>query len=106
MDFVKLLKQCRGFQWDKGNQDKNKEKHNVVNSEAEQVFFNQPLFVFDDEVHSKNEKRYGALGQANNGRLLAIFFTIRNNKIRIISARNMSSKDKKVYDQQQKTTKL
>ena len=90
-----------------GNRDKNKEKHNVTNDEGEEVFLNEPLFLFDDKVHSKNEKRYGALGKTNKDRPLAIIFTIRNKQIRIISARDMSHKDKKVYDQKnQKTASL
>jgi uncharacterized protein len=85
------------FDWDKGNIDKNWEKHRVFYREAEEVFFNQPLLIFSDKKHSGTEKRYQALGVANNGRTLSIFFTIRNKKIRVISARDQNKKEKQRY---------
>lgn len=58
-------------------------------------FFNQPLIIFDDEVHSTDiEKRYGALGKTNENRRRAIYFTIQNNKVRIISTRDQGKKDR------------
>jgi uncharacterized protein len=85
------------FDWDKGNSDKNKKKHDVTKKECEEIFFNEPLILLDDESHSSKEQRWGALGKTDNDRLLAIYFTIRNKKIRVISARNQSKKDRKVY---------
>ena len=93
------ISKISGFDWDKGNLEKNRIKHNVTKEECEEIFFNQPLQIFDDEVHSKNEKRYGALGKTNKGRKLVAFFTIRKNKIRIISARNQGNRDKKLYQE-------
>ena len=86
------------FDWNKGNLDKNWKKHNVSNSECEEVFFNEPLLISEDEKHSQKEKRLQALGKTENNRLLFISFTIRNNNIRIISARNMSRKEKQHYE--------
>ncbi len=54
--------QITGFKWDEGNSRKNAEKHSVGQSEAEQVFFNQPLLVLADEKHSLQEPRYHVLG--------------------------------------------
>lgn len=93
-----LLK-IEGFDWNKGNLEKNKLKHNVSKEECEEIFLNQPLRIFDDEVHSKREKRYGALSKTNKGRRLVIFFAIRDNKIRVISARDQGKKDKKLYQE-------
>lgn len=92
-DFSKLS----GFDWDEGNREKNWIKHKIDYKEAEGIFFNKPLIIFDDKKHSVREKRRGALGTTNKGRVLAIYFTIRNNKIRIISARDQGKKDKAVY---------
>jgi len=92
----KLLK-CTGFQWDKGNLDKNWILHQVKKLECEQIFFNQPLLLGDDKKHSKIETRYFALGKADEGRRLFIICTIRKNLIRIISARDMNKKEKEVY---------
>ncbi len=100
-----VLSRIEGFDWDKGNIDKNRIKHNVFKEECEQVFYNQPLRIFDDDVHVKNEKRYGALGKTNKGRYLVIFFTIRSNKIRVISARDQGKKDRKVYQEAERQFK-
>ncbi len=86
-----------GFEWDEGNIDKNWIKHRVSNSECEELFFNLPLLFADDEKHSQEEKRYYALGQTHARRWLFIAFTIRETKIRVISARDMSQKEGKVY---------
>jgi uncharacterized DUF497 family protein len=87
-----------GFEWDEGNLLKNWEKHGVTAGECEQVFFNRPLVVSHDEKHSEKEIRLYALGHTDSGRLLFIVFTVRNNLIRVISARNMSRKERKVYE--------
>lgn len=86
-----------GFDWDEGNLDKNWIKHRVSSVECEEVFFNFPLMLSDDEKHSKEEKRYYVLGQTNNGRNLFISFTVRDKQIRVISARDMSRKERKIY---------
>lgn len=86
-----------GFDWDVGNVEKNLVFHLVTPQEAEQVFFNQPLIAADDSKHSHNEKRYFVLGQTDEDRELFIAFTIRNKRIRVISARDMSRRERKVY---------
>ena len=94
---IEILKQCTGFQWHAGNSEKNWLSHQVTKAECEQVFFNQPLIIEDDEKHSQIEKRFYSLGKTDGGRKLFIVFTIRENLIRIISARDMSRKERKVY---------
>ena len=86
------------FQWDHGNERKSSDKHNVSQVEAEQVFFNQPLLLLDDKAHSLKERRCHVLGRTDNNRNLHITFTIRNNQIRIISARPMHKKERKSYE--------
>ncbi len=94
---IELLQECTGFQWDDGNKDKNWLKHKVTNYECEQIFFNQPFIVNYDSKHSDTEQRFYALGQTDLGRKLFVVFTIRNKKIRIISARDMSKKEREIY---------
>ena len=96
--YKEILNQCLGFDWDKGNIDKNWLKHNVSPAECEQIFFNRPLVIQDDIMHSKTEKRFYALGKTDSKRALFIVFTVRNDFIRVISARDMSPKERKVYD--------
>ena len=98
MALDQLLK-CRGFQWDAGNAEKNWIKHRVSRSESEQVFFNRPLAVADDESHSKLERRYYALGHTDAGRPLFIVFAIRGDLIRVISARHMHRRERRLYDE-------
>jgi uncharacterized protein len=94
------IDKLEGFAWDKGNSEKNLIKHNVTDSEAEQVFFNNPLIISEDETHSTElEIRFAALGKTDNEKTLTIIFTIRNNLIRIISAREMSKKERKIYNE-------
>lgn len=94
-------KQVTGFDWDEGNILKNQEKHGVGPSEAEQIFFNQPLLTMVDEKHSLYEARYHALGVTDDDRLLHVTFTLRvdDTLIRVISARDMHRKERFVYEQ-------
>jgi uncharacterized DUF497 family protein len=91
-----------GFEWDDGNARKSADKHGVSQSEAEQVFFNAPLLFLDDSVHSDVEPRFHALGKTDGERLLHITLTVRDRgaKIRVISARDMSRKERTRYEQE------
>ncbi len=93
-DFIHLS----GFDWDEGNRGKNWIKHKVDYRESEEIFFNKPLFIDEDVKHSSKEKRFEVLGQTNKGRRLFVTFTIRNNKIRIISARDQDNKERRKYE--------
>ena len=97
MKRLDILLECVGFEWNKANIEKNWLKHKVTPSECEQVFFNHPLMVDDDQKHSKKENRYYVLGQTDTKRFIFLVFAIRGNLIRVISARNMSRKERRVY---------
>jgi|SRR3989344_6052846 len=86
------------FDWDEGNKDKNWKKHKVFYKEAEEVFFNKPLEIFEDPMHSSLEQRYVIYGFTNKDRKLTVVFTYRRNKIRVISARNQSKKERIIYE--------
>lgn len=94
------LSKITEFDWDAGNARKN-ERHGVSAGEAEEVFFSIPLLLLDDEPHSQEEPRYHALGVTAAGRLLHLSFTLRREgtAIRVISARDMSRKERVVYEQ-------
>jgi len=96
IDFTKITE----FDWDEGNARKN-DKHSVSMAEAEQVFFNEPLLVIDDTKHSQGECHFYALGKTNEDRTLHITFTLRKvgESIRVISARDMHRKERKIYEQ-------
>ena len=99
MEIDDLLSKCTGFEWDDGNLQKNWEVHRVSVIECEQIFFNDPLTVASAAKHSEKERRYYALGQTDKGRLLYVVFTIRKSLVRVISARDMNRKERKVYEQ-------
>jgi uncharacterized DUF497 family protein len=97
MDLHERVAGAAGFDWDAGNAEKNWLKHEVHPTECEQVFFNRPLVVAPDVAHSGEEVRIYALGQTNRGRLLFLAFTLRGDRIRVISARDMSRKEREAY---------
>lgn len=97
MRILEELQRCSGFEWDDGNEGKNWEKHQVSDSECEEVFFNDPLVAGTDPDHSQSEPRYFALGRTDGGRHLFIAFTIRKDLIRVISARDMTEQEIRRY---------
>lgn len=98
-----MLQGLKGFDWDAGNRDKNEEKHGVTSMECEEIFFNLPHIVAKDPRHSEGEDRYTALGRTQGRRFLFVAFTLRDNKIRVISARPMSRKERKIYEKENQT---
>jgi uncharacterized DUF497 family protein len=86
-----------GFDWTGGNAEKNWKRHGVAPAEVEQVFFNTPLLWGDDPAHSGAEVRCYALGQTDEGRALFVAFTMRGRRLRVVSARDMSRKERRAY---------
>ncbi|MCD4667505.1 MAG: BrnT family toxin [Sulfurimonas sp.] len=87
-----------GFDWDEGNIHKNENKHGLKWTAIEEVFFNEPLVIIEDFKHSCIECRCVALGYNDASDLITVIFTLREDKIRVISARSMSKKERKVYE--------
>jgi uncharacterized protein len=94
-----FLSQTLLFEWDAGNTHKNRLKHDVTAEECEQAFQNRPLLIAADMKHSQDERRYIALGKAHEGRTLFIAFTLRKDRLRVISARDMSRKERGRYEE-------
>ncbi len=92
-----VLENCEGFEWDDGNSNKNRHLHQVTDGECEDVFFNLPLIIASDKKHSKAETRFFALGRTDANRWLFIAFSVRNNLIRVISARDMTKSETRKY---------
>jgi uncharacterized protein len=91
------LRECIGFQWDDGNLTKNWDSHDVSETECEQVFFNRPLIARRDTRHPETEARFYVLGRTDTARLLFVAFTIRHDRVRVISARNMTPAERQRY---------
>lgn len=93
------LKNIVGFEWDKGNIDKSYRKHGITTNEAEEVFLDQEQLIFEDDKHSQKEKRFTIIGKIRKRSILFLSFTIRENKVRIISARKANVKERRKYEE-------
>ena len=104
-EVLEALERCTGFEWDEGNAEKSWTRHRVSRSECEQVFFNRPLLAAPDEQHSQIEDRFYALGRTDADRWLFVVFTVRGSSVRVISARGMSRRERRVYEREQEKLK-
>lgn len=87
-----------GFEWDEWNIEKNRALHHVMPEEQEQVFFDENKVIYEDKGHSlSEERRLIIIGKTKTGRLLYEAFTLRNGKIRIISARDLNKKEVNLF---------
>ena len=97
MNSVDQLRRCTGFEWDEGNSGKNWKRHRVSDGECEQVFFNAPLIAIADVEHSQDEERILVLGKTDSGRKLFVVCAVRGDRIRMISAREMTKREREAY---------
>jgi len=88
------------FEWDDNKAKENLRKHKVSFSEASTVFEDRLSVTFPDEDHSLYENRYIIIGNSRKYRLLIVFFTERNNHIRLISARKANLKESRKYEKE------
>lgn len=91
------LNKLTSFEWDQGNLDKSYQKHGITPSEAEEVFLDEAVKIEEDIKHKQAEQRFIAIGKTTEDKTLFMVFTIRNVKIRIISARLANKKERGVY---------
>ncbi|MBU2570858.1 MAG: BrnT family toxin [Gammaproteobacteria bacterium] len=88
------------YEWDENKAAANLSKHGVSFAEAKTVF-DDPLYVdFYDPDHSYVEHRFILLGESVQGRLLFVSYMERNNIIRLISAREATTSERKAYEQE------
>lgn len=99
---VPILGNVDGFDWDEGNSNKNWHLHRVTDRECEEVFGNVPIVIVRDETHSDFETRYAARGTTDSKRLLTVIFTMRTGLIRVISGRDMTRREKLIYEEKTK----
>lgn len=87
------------FEWDEQKAAGNLEKHGVTFEEAVSVF-RDPLYIdFYDPDHSIDEHRYLIIGQSVAGRLLIVSYTERDQGVRLISAREATSPERRAYEE-------
>lgn len=104
--YMRYLPNILKFEWDKGNLDKSYQKHGITHKEAEEIFVSEEFFVVEDIAHSQSEPRYIGLGKTIARVWLFVVFTIRNESVRIISARRMHREEVEHYESTKKNTKI
>jgi uncharacterized DUF497 family protein len=87
------------FEWDSNKAFTNQEKHRVSFEEAVTVFSDPLAVIFDDDAHSVEELREIIIGHSISNRLLLVFFTERDEVIRIISARQATRTERRDYEE-------
>ena len=80
--------------------ESNQTKHNVSFQEAASVFDDPLSITFPDPAHSIEEERIIIIGRSKNDRLLFVSYLDRNNTIRIISAREVTRSEKRIYEEE------
>ena len=87
------------FEWDQWNVQKNEEKHGVSPLEAESAFYDPAYKLFEDQSHSRSsEKRYILYGRSIENRVLMVGFTLRDKRVRVITARPASRKERRIHE--------
>lgn len=88
------------FEWDSDKAKLNLNKHGVNFEEAATVFADQLSMTFPDPDHSHGEDRFVLIGKSFSDNILVIAHTERGKKIRIISARKATRKERKYYEEE------
>jgi len=87
------------FEWDPKKATANVQKHGVTFQEAATVFGTPLAITFEDPDHSTEENRYITFGLSLQKRLIVVSHTERGDRTRIISARLMDRKERKIYEE-------
>jgi uncharacterized protein len=87
------------FEWDPRKAENNLRKHGVSFGEAVTIFNDELSITVYDPDHSREEDRYITIGWSNRGRLIMVSHTDRNNRARIISARELTQSERKAYEE-------
>ncbi|MBX3027256.1 BrnT family toxin [bacterium] len=87
------------FDWDQWNVQKNEAKHGVSRLEAESAFYDPHVRLFEDRQHSSvREARYILYGRSLEARVLMVGFTHRGGRVRVITARPASRRERTIYE--------
>ncbi len=86
------------FEWDAIKALENVKNHKITFEEAKTVFNDPLLLTFPDMEHSDDEHRSISIGMSSHTRILLVVYTDRRGKVRIISSRKATSKEKKLYE--------
>ena len=86
------------FEWDAGKAASNLSKHGIGFAEAMTVFNDALEVMIPDPAHSDAELRFVSIGVSESGRLLVVAYTERDRRIRIVSARQATPRERRLYE--------
>ena len=86
-------------EWDTNKETINQRKHGISFYEAATVFLDPLSVIAPDDEHSIGEQRHNILGVSEYGDLLVVTFTERGTRLRIISARYATRREKREYEE-------
>ena len=87
------------FEWDPAKARANEGEHGVSFLEACEVFDDDHSSAARDPDHSIDEDRYLIFGMSKRGRYLVVSYTERGDRFRPISARQMTARERRAYEQ-------
>ena len=87
------------FEWDPEKARENEQKHGVSFVEGSEVFDDGHSSSVRDPDHSQDEDRYLIFGMSKGGRHLLVAYTERGERVRLISARQMTPRERRAYEQ-------
>lgn len=87
------------FEWDPKKATANVKKHGVTFQEAATIFGDPLAITFNDPDHSMSENRYITFGLSLQKRLIVVSHTERIDRTRIINARLMDRKERRIYEE-------
>ena len=88
------------FEWDAEKAQRNLRKHNVSFREGMMVFNDTFAITFYDDAHSRHEQRFLSLGMSDLGRVLVVAHTLVDEKVRLISARKATKRERELYEKE------
>lgn len=95
-----LKKPIFKFQWDLGNESKSQQKHGILTSEAEEVFYDRDILPLGIQTQPlPSEIRFGVIGKTSTDKILFVSFTVRELEIRISSVRKASKLEREIYEE-------
>ena len=87
------------FEWEPEKASENEQKHGVTFFEATEVFDDDHSSSVPDPDHSVDEQRYLIFGMSKQGSHLVVSYTERGGRVRLISARRMTPRERRAYEQ-------
>jgi uncharacterized DUF497 family protein len=87
------------FEWDPAKARANEQKHGVSFFEASEVFDDDHSSAVRDPDQAVDEDRYLIFGMSKDGKYLVVSYTERGDRIRLISARQMTPRERRAYEQ-------